>query len=86
MSASVEISDLPARLLSYAGGEGFVGTQKSNHSPLCLGAGFLHKKTTLGNEPKAFCGREGASGGVGGEFAEGEAGGGVEGEVRFLFP
>lgn len=86
LAGAVIIGDLESAGSGEGLGLGGGGSDEGEHAALGGQAGFLHEAAAAGDEFEAVGEREVAGGGVGGEFAEGEACGGGEGEVRaFLF-
>ena len=67
------------------GGDRFGGAEECEHGALVLGAGFFHEGAAASDEAKTVDGGKGACSGVGGEFAEGKAGGSGGIKIRASF-
>ena len=85
LAGGVEVGDVHIR----GGGERldlfFLAADQRGHRAFGGIAGFFHEGTAFADDSQAVFEREGAGGGVGGEFTEREPGGGDRGEVRQAF-
>lgn len=85
LARGVEVGDIDVGGVGEFADLGFVAADEGGHGALGGIAGGFHVFAAAGDEAEAIGEREGASGGVGGEFAEGESGGGDWVEVGEAF-
>ncbi len=85
LAGRVEVGDIHIRSCGKCPDLLFLAADERGHGPFGGEAGLFHEGTALADDAQAVFEREGAGGGVGGELAEREPGGGDRSEVRQPF-
>jgi hypothetical protein len=86
LAGGVQVRDIDVAFGGEFANRGFLTAEHGQHRALGVLAGFFHEAAALEDEVEAGGEVEGARGGMGGEFAEGETRRGGDVERRDLFP